>query len=390
MRILLLSLVAVLLVLAGCETTAVNTDAPSAELADVQKKLAAIGYDPGPPDGVMGTRTKKAIQHFQIDADLKPNGNISPEFNEKLEAAHQEYREHERQRQAMLKKRAAVAKGAAPMPLYEIGDAFVWSNGVTETVSRIGGGLVQMNDNGGGEKSLQGHFVLPPQSWAKGEVAGRTEADKTADEAWPLTGNMKSQFSIKAVIQSPGAPPTDEWSGEWRCSSKGREKAPVPAGMFDAHVIQCERKDPPTGGWSRRIWHYVPEINHYVRFLEFIQGSKSRRGKELIAVRPGNEGWPPAALAGLDRAIQESLERGSKGAPVDWSSSAVGGAFRISTTAQRRLSGGIVCRTYLVTREGLGPSRHYPGIACRRGKAGRWLVPGLDQSAIPPERLYKK
>lgn len=387
---LIISLIAALFILSGCETTAGDGTEPAAALSGVQKKLAAIGYDPGPPDGVMGTRTKKAIQHFQIDVDLKPDGRITPELEEKLARSYEEHLANEKERQAKARKRAAIAAGATSMPLYEIGDAFVWSDGVTETVSRIGGGLIQMKDNEGGEMSLQGHFILPPQSWAKGAVTAKTEIDKTATDAWPLGGQARTSFSVKAESQPNDATVTEEWAGEWRCVPKGKEKVPVPAGVFDAHVIQCERTDPPAGVWSQRTWHYVPEINHYVRFLETLEGSRKKRGKELVAVRPGNEGWPPAALDGLDRAVQESLERGPKGVPVDWSSSAVGGSFKIVTTAERRLSGGITCRTYLVTREELGPLRHYPGIACRRGKTGRWLVPGLDNKAIAPERLYRK
>jgi localization factor PodJL len=46
------------------------TDEESAALADVQAKLAALGYDPGPADGVMGARTRAAIRAFQADAGL--------------------------------------------------------------------------------------------------------------------------------------------------------------------------------------------------------------------------------------------------------------------------------------------------------------------------------
>ena len=49
----------------------------SAAVEDVQAKLAALGYDPGPADGVMGWRTRAAIRAFQADVGLPVDGQIS-------------------------------------------------------------------------------------------------------------------------------------------------------------------------------------------------------------------------------------------------------------------------------------------------------------------------
>ena len=49
----------------------------SAAVEDVQAKLAALGYDPGPADAVMGWRTRAAIRAFQADVGLPVDGKIS-------------------------------------------------------------------------------------------------------------------------------------------------------------------------------------------------------------------------------------------------------------------------------------------------------------------------
>jgi uncharacterized protein len=46
-------------------------------LEGVQAKLAALGYDPGPADGVMGRRTRAAIRAFQADVGLPVDGQVS-------------------------------------------------------------------------------------------------------------------------------------------------------------------------------------------------------------------------------------------------------------------------------------------------------------------------
>ena len=43
----------------------------------VQEKLAALGYDPGPVDGVVGPRTRAAIRDYQIDHGLAGTGEVS-------------------------------------------------------------------------------------------------------------------------------------------------------------------------------------------------------------------------------------------------------------------------------------------------------------------------
>lgn len=47
---------------------------PGVEAA--QRRLAEIGFDPGPVDGFLGPRTREAIKAFQKANELKPNGRL--------------------------------------------------------------------------------------------------------------------------------------------------------------------------------------------------------------------------------------------------------------------------------------------------------------------------
>ena len=46
-------------------------------VSSIQKNLATLGYDPGPPDGVLGTRTRAAIRKFQSQKGLEADGEPS-------------------------------------------------------------------------------------------------------------------------------------------------------------------------------------------------------------------------------------------------------------------------------------------------------------------------
>ena len=47
-------------------------------VADAQRKLASLGYQPGPPDGAMGGHTATALREFQKDHNLPLTGRLDP------------------------------------------------------------------------------------------------------------------------------------------------------------------------------------------------------------------------------------------------------------------------------------------------------------------------
>jgi peptidoglycan hydrolase-like protein with peptidoglycan-binding domain len=56
-------------------------------LADAQKLLAALGYQPGPADGSMGKRTVDALSKFQRDSKLPVTGKLDAATAEALRSA---------------------------------------------------------------------------------------------------------------------------------------------------------------------------------------------------------------------------------------------------------------------------------------------------------------
>ena len=49
---------------------------PGISVEDVQRALARAGFDPGPVDGRMGTKTKSALKDFQRKNNLKADGIV--------------------------------------------------------------------------------------------------------------------------------------------------------------------------------------------------------------------------------------------------------------------------------------------------------------------------
>jgi len=47
-------------------------------ILEAQKRLAALGYEPGPADGKLGARTVGALQKFQRDRGISVTGKLDP------------------------------------------------------------------------------------------------------------------------------------------------------------------------------------------------------------------------------------------------------------------------------------------------------------------------
>lgn len=59
-------------------------------IAEIQRELNRLGYDAGPVDGVMGSRTRSAIRAYQADMDIARNGRASADLLRRLRQTKQE------------------------------------------------------------------------------------------------------------------------------------------------------------------------------------------------------------------------------------------------------------------------------------------------------------
>lgn len=66
----------------GSQPKPIQASAPAATnwqslVRDIQAGLSALGYKPGPADGLMGKKTTNAIKAFQRDVDMPADGKVS-------------------------------------------------------------------------------------------------------------------------------------------------------------------------------------------------------------------------------------------------------------------------------------------------------------------------
>ena len=346
---------------------------PDRSVAEVQRLLARLGYEPGPADGILGPRSKAAIERYRSDRSLPPAASIDSDLVGHLRA---DLRDAER-------RRTITYRSAAQRPDVEAGDIYVYSDGTVETVLRREGPRVWWKNRDDTEYLGYVNFLIP--RWQRnGDIPEPPRIDADPDGIWPDPEGTPVSFrvtapSLGASVDISGTPQ------EWTCAIRWKLRIEVPAGQIDTLVIGCDRSPAPVGEWRQRIWYYSPAMRHFVRREDRMADGARSRPVELVAVRPGGAGWPPAARAGLDWALEQALENGPDARPTKWMSSAIADSFMIRALnkSTSEIGGGNSCLSYVQQRFPERRYRVYAGLACKDAVTGGWTIPFLGAAAPP-------
>lgn len=399
-----------IVVLVGCEQSGAGANVssgggasgkrtvqPDKTVRQAQVLLAKLGYDPGPADGLLGSRTVQAIREYQKAAGHPVDGKIGPRLMAGLNSGEPE--KQQARPVAPAAREPSAAPAAAPkqpqpikdiftadygdiQPIYNLGDAFVWSSGHVDRVLRVGADNVVWRSTDGTGHTAFRSFAAPPIEWQTGSAEGSTRIGVEPPAIWPLDVGDDIEFEVFSTSRKLDQDSVSEVVKTWHCARGDDKTIDVPAGRFETVVVTCTRKPVPDASWRKRVWYYAPAVRHYVRRDSFDAAGRRLRIR-LVSLRPAWKDWPPAARAGLDWAIQDTLTTGEKGMGVEWGSSGVSTKLTIVPGITFKASGDRRCRKYaLIQAPPLAP-RVYPAISCWDREKEKWLVPGLDESAAP-------
>lgn len=357
----------------SASAAAPSKPAPPARPADpevraAQDYLARLGYYGGPIDGINGPKTRTAVASYQTDSGLPPDGKVSRDLIARLAGAPSAPAQRDR-----------VDRGTGS--LYEPGDAYAYSDGQVETVLSTSEKSVTWQDAAGRQWSADPDFTVPTR-----------RSDPDADVAslhpftWPLRVGATASYTVKTA--------TSDHVEHWQCVVEGREQTAVMAGTFDSDKIVCRSADDPSNEAASRTWYYAPAIGHYVRYVD--TGANGARSRDLVAVSPGELGWPPEARTGLEWAVSHALDGDSGGQAVPWQSSAVAARFIIEPGSRVDVGQSAECRRFQADEDRRGHDEtHLSGrrlsrserlAAVRNGRRVIARPAPLSSAAAPPRR----
>lgn len=352
----------------GASQTKASMEKPL--VARAQRGLTALGYQPGPADGIPGRKTGTAIRAYQKDASLSVDGIVSPDLVEHIEEAVSKSPQGAE----------AVRRHSASLPAYKIGSTFVYSDGRVDTVAGLKGDRVRWIRNDGTKFTAHRNFLLPWYYWQSKAESGTATLEGEPKALWPRRTGREQVFSVKTMVQRAAGPDDlANWTEAWRCRFDGPEQLTVVAGHFKTAKFTCSRDATNARPALERTWYYAPGIGHYVRVVDTTPGVGEKRKTDLVAIRPNGENWPPIARAALGRAVEQALNSAQNGEEMPWTSSGVTTRVTIKPTSGIREFEGKRCRSFLQTWAGSSGRHRYPGTACQ-DPSGRWRIPGLEES----------
>ncbi len=368
----------------------------------VQDRLAELGYRPGPVDGVMGRKTREALKQYQDDSGLPADGKLTKTTLSRLNAPPQSEvpgpqaakpRTGESAEDGAGTAASEAADAAAPemavadipMPGYEPGTRFVYADGEVHTVVGVEEGRVQWETNGGGRFETASNFLIPRLSWHTAADSGARAPSAPPEALWPFRADGRTEFTTATSVRHTTRPDNLARTQEsWSCQVDDSAEVTVRAGTFDTYKVVCDVTSDEAGADSRHVWHYAPEIGHYV-LHETMDGARRLSGRdELMAIQPDTANWPPVARAGLGWALEHALETAEPGEETDWRSSAVETRVTIKPEGGRPQGKKQACRNFRQIWSGPEGDKVYPGFACRE-PSGHWAVPGLDSGVAVAE-----
>ncbi|HWY63103.1 MAG TPA: peptidoglycan-binding domain-containing protein [Rhizomicrobium sp.] len=313
-------------------------DADSMEAARADLKL--LGYGAGKQGDADDTAFQRAIQAFEKDQGLAEDGRLTPALAERLKHL-----------------RAELPKPATAVATAKQGEIFIYSDGSQR-------------------RQPVGLLPAPPPGLV---------SDVPGNFLRPMRPGMQGSYHL-GVRANGGFTPVATVT----CRVEKMAPTNAPAGLFNTLPVTCRTDAKPPAQLQWRSF-YAVKLGQVIRQ----QASAAAGGnRDLIAIRPYTENWPSAARTGLDWALAHALDAAASATPVQWSSTAVPPHFEIHAYAalsphDAGLPGGEAptCRRFDLAQSD-GPSRLYPGIACRNAK-GVWSLPQSNIQIATPAKGFQ-
>lgn len=203
---------------------------------------------------------------------------------------------------------AVAAPAAVPLPEYEPGDAFVFSDGRVERVIDAEGQRMTWAGLSGANYQRSRNFVVPVLRWRSGRATGRREVHGNPDALWPIGKSKSARFRVVTETKANAQAGLKRSVSLWVCKTGKPKVYTVAAGTFDTIPVKCDRYSPTTMRLlEQREWDYAPELGHYVRRVTVSYLRGTTRTAELVAALSGPSA-SKARLTALARAARKSAK----------------------------------------------------------------------------------
>ncbi len=271
----------------------------------------------------------------------------------------------------------------AQIPEHGVGDKVYFSNGRREWVIAEKGDDVVWRRTGNRTYTRSSNFLIPDREWESETRLSKHLMDLDPELLWPLKRGNEARYRVQVSYLDKATGSQSFYDRVWDCEVDGAETLSVFAGTFDTYRITCKRYSLKGRMYQRRVWHYAPEIGHFVSRWDDYAGKRTS-SLEMTAYQPFVNGMDREWQQGYWKNLRMALEKNLAGRAQSWSDKAAGTKVTITPVRTMKTANGIYCRNYRVDIVMKGKGRKGAGLACRDGK-GYWKIP----KSIRPDRGVK-
>lgn len=186
-----------------------------------------------------------------------------------------------------------TADAAEPLPAYKAADTFVFSNRRVEKIIKVKGDTLILANRSGREYRRHRNFTIPVLAWESSAHEESTKVSGATNSLWPLAVGKQSRFRTIRQRNNDTGSIHSRSIDLWSCDVKSKGKLSVTAGTFDAYRIECDRfSENNMRLQKRQVWHYSPDVGHYIKREEINYFNGKHNSYELLAALKGrNASW---------------------------------------------------------------------------------------------------
>lgn len=185
---------------------------------------------------------------------------------------------------------AHAAADSIPSPVYEKGQAFIYTNRRVERFVSAEDSQLTWKSRSGRTFVRGRDFTTPNLVWESDDTLLRRHISGNANGLWPLKPGRSTRYSITTVKHKKNSRHDSHSLRYWSCKVHKSQTVQVQAGEFSVFPIVCNRYSAKSMRIVGRVtWHYAPAVGHYVKKTTTNFRSGQTKSFELVAALPPDQ-----------------------------------------------------------------------------------------------------
>ncbi|MGD9639035.1 MAG: hypothetical protein AB7U85_08260 [Alphaproteobacteria bacterium] len=260
------------------------------------------------------------------------------------------------------------------IPQYDVGDAFLYSDGYIEVVSDVDANYIKWQLLDGSFYISSKNIFLPAikkviNDGVGGTITIENDFDIKKNFLWPIRVGLYDKVDVKETVVSDGN--KQDFKYQWECLVVGDETINNSVNKFDTFVVECNKKRYGMS-YEKQIFYYAPEVGKFARVSSVSYPNDIAKTIDIVAYGLMPSAMPKKLEAELISFVQYALETRLSGVSITKKSGEL--LIEVKPYDTYQTDKGYFCRDYEQKLTVRGRISTQKGTACK-SDTGIWQTP---------------